>query len=338
MTASAIINLQIGNAVPHGNAKDTRDIIALWQEIGRHFHERRFVAQGRIDAQVDTYNLTLDASALLTALEHAQAVGGSFDEYHRAHVGDETNSIAASMMLTIVADDALDETEAYQVATLFWQQLVMAANLVLPGSIQLLDTHYAGPGAHRYEAQVYDSQIMHGAYQTASANGWPSLQPPSFQAVWDWLDKCQVAHAHTAITNLNKVLFTLLKVAEQRHEYSARTVLLVVYQLEVLLDCRNTQTFQRIRNRARLVLSAIPEGADCFKGLYDVRNSLFLSDHPVHRPPLICHNTVDWLREQTDQHNNTIELGTAIVLALLHDLIAENATGYAFSEVVSRRP
>ena len=134
----------------------------------------------------------------------------------------------------------------------------------------------------------------------------------------------------------NKVLFTLLKVAEQRHEYSARTVLLVIYQLEVLLDCRQAGNHELLHARARSVLGAIPEQSNCLRELLEVRHNLFMASQPVHRPPLICNHTADALRGQIGQHNSAVESGTAMVLALLHDLIRHQSQSYTFSENWSR--
>jgi len=158
----------------------------------------------------------------------------------------------------------------------------------------------------------------------------------SLGTVWGWLTKCETSCTDTALNNINKVLFTLLKAAEQRHEYSARTVLLVIYQLEVLLDCRQAGNHELLHARARSVLGAIPEQSNCLRELQDVRNNLFLASQPVHRPPLICNHTADALRGQSGQHNSAVESGTAMVLALLQDLIRHQAQSYTFSENWSR--
>lgn len=72
--------------------------------------------------------------------------------------------MSGSLLLT-VADRTgeLQEREAYEVANLFLQQLALAANLVLPGSIQILAARYDGPGAHLVEAGVADSVISGAA-------------------------------------------------------------------------------------------------------------------------------------------------------------------------------
>lgn len=337
MASSRTIQLHIGNALPPANTRGTEQIIALWQQIGTFFRERAFQAQSGIKGVARVYSISLDSSSLLHAMESARDRSQSFSEQRRAYIDNPDNRIDAELAITVTGQEqALEELESYQVATVFLHQLVMATNIIHPGAFQVLDARFTGEGAHRFEAQQFDAQIFRGALKTATSNEWPKLGSPGLETVWNWLEHTGVAKADTAIQDINRVLFTLLKVAEQRQEYSARTVLLVMYQLEVLLDCRETRSLEQLRNRGQLVLGAIPEAADCFKELYDVRNGLFLANQPVHRPPLICHNTAKALREQIGQHNTAVESGTALVLALLQDLIAHNAQGYNFTERMSR--
>lgn len=338
MSSSRTIHLHIGNAIPPGDQKETAEIITLWRQFGDFFTECPFEAQSGINGAARPYHITFDGSGVLQLMEDALEHSQSFNGHRRAHIDNPDNAIDGELAITISSrDQPLEELESYQVATVFLQQLVMTANIIHPGAFQVLDARFTGEGAHRFEAQQYDARVLQGAHQTAHANGWPALGTPGLGTVWHWLEQTGVAKADTAIKDINRVLFTLLKVAEQRHEYSARTVLLVMYQLEVLLDCRESRSLEQLRNRTQLVLGSIPEAADCFTELHDVRNSLFLASQPVNRPPLICHNTAEALREQIGQHNTAVESGTALVLALLQDLVAHGSLGYSFSESVARQ-
>jgi hypothetical protein len=338
MSSTTTITVQVGNAVPQGNDQESRRIIGLWQDMTAFFAACRFTAPEGIGGKARPYMIALDAGSLLQKLEDASAKAGSFDDYRREHASDASLGIDATLAITITSSDhPIEEEEGYQVASIFLQQLVMLANIMLPGSIQLLDTRFTGAGAHRYEAQAFDSRIFHGAGKSAAYNEWPQLPRPALAKVWAWLEACETSHTDTAISDINKVLFTLLKVAEQRHEYSARTVLLVIYQLEVLLDCRHVEAPALIRNHARMVLGNIPQAADPINELCEVRHNLFRANQPVHRPPLICNNTAVALQKQIGQHNSAVEAGTALVLALLHDLIAHDARTHVFTESMSRQ-
>lgn len=337
MKSSATISLHIGNAIPPGNEHSTNNIIVLWQEICGFFSEKPFTARSDIGDEARSYRVTLDAGPLLQALEDAKAESGSFTQHLRAYMDDAGKSIEGQLVITISSKQhELEEEESYQVVAAFIQQLVMAAHIAYPGSVQILNARFLGDNAHRYETQHFDARMFYGALKTSIENEWPKLQTLTFEKVWDWLEATEVSQTFTAIKNINKVLFTLLKVAEQRHEYSARTALLVMYQIEILLDCRQLNSLWDVQSRARLVLGDIPEAADCLQELSEVRNHLFTANQPVHPPILICHTSESSLREQFDQHNSAVESGTALVLKLLQDLIAHGAYRYNFTENFTR--
>ncbi len=332
MPAHSSVVLHIGNAVPHGSPDDSKKIVAHWRRLTRFFDQRETSLQAGTNKKPKTYCVSLDCSALTALLETALRTHGSFNEYHAAWVADSATELGARITVKIESRRKLPEFETFEVAVLFLQQLVLATNITLPGAIQLLDVKFEGAGAHRYEAQSFDSRLLTGALQAARANNWPALDRVSFSAVWNWLEETECGHTDTAIKGINKVLFSLLKIAEQRNEYSARTVLMLVFQLEVLLDARHVTSHLAARSRAQLVFGKIPEAADCFSALFEIRNSLFMGDQPVHRPQFVAHDAGSEIREQLDQHHTTVELGTALVLALLQDLVKRKARAYKFIE------
>ncbi len=337
MTSPVTIQLHVGNAIPPGNEKETSEIIEFWHRANAFFANLRFMAQGQLNGGADSYSVGLDASELIAAMENARDQSGTFSRHQLAHVEDPAMAIAASLSVTVSAENhTTTEEESYQVANVFIQQLVIAVNLVRPGAIQLLDTRFAGEGAHRYEAQNYDARIFYGALKVSQDNQGPPLKTLSLEEVWGWLEDTGSSRTDTAIKSINEVLFTLLKVAENRQEYSARTALLVMYQLEVMLDCRQVNSLADVYHRTALILEDFSHADEWLSELQDARNNLFMASVPVHRPPLICHTTEKALRQQFGQHHSAVESGTALVLALLHDLIAHGAQRYRFSETMVR--
>jgi len=338
MNMSKHITLTIGNALPHGNATESAGILALWQEIHKGFRQYAFSATAPGCAESRNYSISLDAGPLLALMEQALQGSGSFDSWRQAHVRDPGKSLAAAVQLEIgTADGAPEEQEAFAIATLFLQQLVVAANLAQPGACRLLQTTFTSEGGYRYEAPSFDSRLYYGAFRNLRDLGWWQRHSLGFSRIWQWLERTEGSHGYTAIQSLDKVLFTLLKVAEQRNELSSRAALLVVYQLETLLDCRSPMDARLLRNRIRLVLGSLPEAADCVGELYDIRDGLLLGSRPVLRSHLITHDDIAEFMEQVDQHNNPVELGTALVLVLLRELIQRDAQAFVFSESVAYR-
>ncbi|WP_166260697.1 hypothetical protein [Marinobacter salicampi] len=337
MTSSVTIQLQIGNAIPPGNEDETQEIIELWQQANAFFTNMEFTAQGRLNGSAHSYRVSLDAGELIAAMEKARGQSGSFSRQQLAHVEDPDKPIKAGLSVTISAEGhTTAEEESYQVATIFIQQMVLAVNLVRPGAIQLLDTRFAGQGAHKYEAQNYASGLFYGALKASQEYQWPPLKKLSLEEVWAWLENTESSRKDTAIKSINEVLFTLLKVAENRHEYSSRMAMLIMYQLEKILDCRQVNSQSDVYHRTALILEHCPHPDGWLSELQDARNNLFMASVPVHRPPLICHTTENALRKQFGQHHSAVESGTAVVLALLHDLIGHGAQRYKFSETMDR--
>ena len=338
MSACRSILLSIGNALPHGNAAESASILTLWQEVQTHFRKRAFTARPSSDGH-SNWLVTLDAGFMLALMEQALRGAGSFDAWRQLHVHTANNSISASMLLEIASEDAApDEREAYEAATFFVQQLVIALNLVQPGALRLLQTSFEGDGGHRYEAQAFDAKLYYGAFRNLRNLGWWQRHNPGLDKVWQWLERTEGSHDCTAIKSLDKVLFTMLKVAEQRNEQSSRTALLVAYQLETLLDCRHPMDARHLRNRIRLILGDLPEAADCISELYAVRDGLLLGSRPVQRPQLISYESVDGFTELVDEQSSAVELGLALVIVLLRELISHDSHSYVFTERVEFSP
>lgn len=338
MTDSSTIHLHIAKAVPQGNVKETQNIVQLWQSIAGYFQQRDFQAQANPGADRHHYQLSLDVSPLLQRMEYAQGSYESFDDYLKVHGQDQEKRVDGDLSLTVVSQSrGHDELEAYQVATLFLQQLFLAATIAVPGSIRLLDTRFTGREGHRFDAQCFDSDIFSGARQFAQHNDWPPLASLAFAEVWTWLEALETATVHTAIKGINKVLFSLLKLAQQRHEFGARTVLLLTYQLEVLLNCRNAMSDQPLRKHLQMILGRIPEDSEGLEELYQVKLGLFEGDQPVVRPALASYGLAKRPRGQIGQHQGAVEQGVAAVLALLQDLVRHQAQGFEFQESLSRK-
>lgn len=328
------LQVSIDNVIPQANRDDSSAILALWREVAAQLGDTSFTAQARPGAPQRQYRIAMDASSLLSALEQALAAG-SFDRQREAHRENPSVSLAGGLGFDIEAEgQPVRGLEAWGVVSVFLQQLQLAANLVLPGSFQMLGARFSGEDAHLVEAPVADS-VIHGGVRRSLSEHWPVQSGPGLAAVWNWLAQSELSHTHTAIKDVNKVLLTALKVAEQRQEYSARTVLLVLFQLEILLDCHTRNDPALLRRRLNLVLGKVPDAADCIRELYTVRNELFTGLQPVHRPSLLTDTVEDALDEQLGQYNQAVVHASTLVLLLLRELVARGARGFVFRETVT---
>jgi hypothetical protein len=158
---------------------------------------------------------------------------------------------------------------------------------------------------------------------------WPAIQKLDIESIWLWLNAQGFSRSDIAISSINKVLFNMLKLAQQRHRFGSRSALLATKQFQLLLD---TQDEMRLRNRTSLILGKIPEASDCFVALLQLRRELFEGHHPVRRPALICQSAYEESREQISSHNTTIELAATMIVALVQQLIKSDKSKFQFKE------
>ncbi|WP_020410117.1 hypothetical protein [Hahella ganghwensis] len=338
MQTTETITIEIHNAIPNGGIDATGKIISLWQLVDGYFTDRKFVVEDPYRGQLGEYRISLDAKALINLMQTARDNNESFDIYRQMHAADSSVAINSELHMTVEALNSRTEPYSmYHAASVFIQQLLLGMNLALPGSCQFLDTRFAGPHAHRFEAQDFDSKAFSDAMLSATEHGWPKLHELSFETVWGWFERAGTSERNTAITTINKVLIDMLKIAQQRYRYGARTAMLVGNQLEMLVGTSDDADMQHLRERVSLILGRPPESADCFKELYRLREALFKGEHPVRRPALVYHNADEEIMQQLAQHNSGVEKALAVVLSLLQDLVQNDADGYQFSEHMQRK-
>ncbi|MDP2285744.1 MAG: hypothetical protein Q8L06_16525, partial [Pseudohongiella sp.] len=112
---SATIKLHIGNALPPGNQAESARVISLWKTIDGFFKHKPFVAMAGTNAQSGEYQVSLDASALLTLMEQAVSNAGSFDAYATKQGADSSLPMDAALIIAVNrSGTALTELESYQ--------------------------------------------------------------------------------------------------------------------------------------------------------------------------------------------------------------------------------
>jgi hypothetical protein len=339
MSRQATIPLTVGNIIPKGDTQETAAIIQVWQDAGQYLQQRRFVVENPQTGQLAVFLASLDVSAMLELLQQASRQSGSLDAYRRRHATNPTLPIGATLNLSLEHVEQVAAAGStyllYHTANVFFQQLMLGINLSCPGACQLLSSRFSDAGAHRYEAQDYDSRAFHDGKCSSLEHTWPPIQKPAFQTVWNWMEAAGTSERNTAITTINKVLIDLLKLARQRDRYGARTALLVANQLELLLGTRADKDLVHARERTGLIMGYPPESADCFKELYRLKQALMNGAHPVKRPALVYHHAEEETLDLIKPHNSGVEKGFALIIALLQTLITHNAQGFQFTESMS---
>lgn len=333
MSGPFTLTLQVGNLIPRGDTEETRTIIDVWTSASAVLHHVPFTVQDPSSGKPLAFTLTFKGDDALARLQQIQRQFGSFNACRQERSRNPEVEISASLILHLQAQTR--ETSLlgyYHAAAVFFQQLFTAMNLAYPGACHLADTRFVGENAHCFDAQPFDSSAFYNGRASSQEHAWPPLSGLDFSRVWSWLERTGCSESNTAVTPLNKVLIDILKVAQQLNPQSARTALLVANQIELALGTGQDEDLGSARQRASLIFGAPPEAADGFKILFQLRQALFKGAHPVRRPALVYHSVEEETLGLLKSHNSGVERGFAVVLALLQQLIRENAQAYRFSE------
>jgi hypothetical protein len=332
MTSELSFHIHVDNIIPHADKQGSQEVFSIWKAASHFFNELSYECVSANGLQILSTKIKLDLSGAVEILESALERSGSFDNYRELHSENSDTDVGAILAMTIGLNDKdarLATEDAYYIASTFQQQLFLTMNLAFPGSCKLIGTRFVGHNAHLYEAQSFDSKLFYDARMCSHQQSWPALQKLDLTSVWAWLNMQGFSRSDIAISSINKVLFNMLKLAQQRHRFGSRSALLATKQFQLLLD---TQDETRLRNRTSLVLGQIPEASDCFVALLQLRRELFEGHHPVRRPALICHSSYEENREQMSSHNTTIELAATMIVALVQQLIKTEKSKFQFKE------
>tara|TARA_R110001592_G_scaffold52649_9_gene161388 strand:- start:111228 stop:112238 length:1011 start_codon:yes stop_codon:yes gene_type:complete len=334
MTSEQSFHIHVDNIIPHADKPASQEIFKIWKAAHQFFNEIDYQCVSADGKKLLNVQLKLDLSGPLDMLESAIQRSDSLDSYRQLHAENCDTEISAIIAVKIEASagtEALNTEDAYYIASTFQQQLFLTLNLAFPGSCKLIGARFVGQNAHLYEAQAFDSKIFYNARMSCHQEAWPALQALDLPTIWNWLNDQGFSRSDTAISNINKVLVNLLKLAQQRHRFGSRSALLASQQFELLLG---TGDEAMLRSRTSLILGDIPESADCFVALFKLRNDLITGNHPVRRPALISHSVNDEGCEQISRHNSTIELASSIMINLVQRLIKSGKNKFQFKETL----
>ncbi len=336
MANSQTVTLNIGDVIPNAGDNESSWIISAWEGADKYIKDIQFKVEDPYQAKLVEYRVSLDASDLVKTLKNAQEVSGGFANYLQA-CKNEKNAARGKLVVTLETENGgLEAYSLYHSMTVFFQQLVLAMNIALPGSCQILNASYEGKGAASFEPPQIDSNIFTNGWLSAFDAEWPILKPLKFSDVWSWLDGQHTSETDTALSMVNKVMFCLLELAHQSTAYSASNVLLVSHMLELFGKMENDVNHNLLRERISIILGQPSDKADSFNELYRMKQSLIRSEQPVRRPALVYHDADDEILQQLEMHNSPVEQALAIVLALLQDLVVNKCNSYQFSEQVTR--
>ena len=336
MATSETIKIIIDDVVPNAGANESNWIVSAWEGLHKHLQAVPFQVEDPYRVELDKFTISVDASAVIALLQTAREGRDGFAHYLQAAI-DEDLPLGAYLAIEISCDnDTLEKYTVYHAVSVLIHQIMLAMNIALPGSCQFIETYFEGDDAELFEAPEFDSTMFTNGWLSAFDAEWPSLKPLKFADVWQWMSVQGTSETDTALRPINKVLFGLLELSQQRNLFEARDALLVAHMLETLVNVEDHSEPDRVRDRIVTILGTPSPQADSFNELYRLKHAMIRGDLPVRRPSLTFHDADEEILQQLEAHNSPIEQALAVLLSVLQDLVANNARGFKFSEQVTR--
>ena len=336
MHRSATISLYVDNLIPNAGDNESAWILSVWEGANERLKTVEFKSEDPYRSAVAEYRVSANLDEVVTLLRQAHARCGSFAGYLQQ--AQQPNGPSTSARLHFQFDAVQGNLELYSLYNAvgtFIHQLVLALNIALPGSCEMVGTIYEGDSSERFEAPEFSSALFTNAWLSAFDADWPQLKPIHFHEVWQWLAARRTSETDVAMGDTNKVLFGLLEMAQHHYATGERDGILVAHMIEILLKVPDGN-LHLIRDRVVAALGKPSARADSFNELYRLKERLVRGDYPVRRPALIVHEADDPILQQLEMHNSPVEQGAAIVLALIQDLVNHGAGEYQFTQHISR--
>jgi hypothetical protein len=218
----------------------------------------------------------------------------------------------------------------------FVEQLWLALNIAHPASLELEQSVYAEPNDVAVPPALSAGGFLE-AFQGAQKDSWPPLRTLPFRSTWDWLHGEMIHDLFVAKTPLQVALFSLLQLA-RRDPFDPANVLSIAQALEALITPGKESIGSTLRTRVRMILGDPSSRKSRLTNFYDLRSRIVHGSYPLVRftdgyvPPLRP-EIGRWVKEVNTATND----GLALLLALLQDLVANDAHSYEFSQTMQRR-
>lgn len=293
---------------PHGASQS----LELWQQAARHLQQQSFsilAEQGQAD---DQFQIQLTLTGLDQAL-NLQPLPPSLLRLR----------IDAVQLASPNPAKALERA-----AGVVLQQLYLALNLSLPGAGHLLACHSPHQTSF-YNLPGFNASLLESAWQLSQDWQWPVLQQLDFAQVWQWLDQQGLSRIDIATTPLQKACFCLLELAEAKSSW-VQNVLPIGHLLE-LFTATDAANFGLCEQRLQLVLGSAGRHRHALQKFDELRQDLRLGQRPLLRPADLAHQQVQDLHPH-HQPPASVSAATAVLLAILQQLVQQRSSGLKFSE------
>ncbi|MFN6566053.1 hypothetical protein [Dendronalium sp. ChiSLP03b] len=353
---SQLIEIKLANISPSFKDTNTQIIREFWEDAIKVLSASNLIIMPYKTAQ-QNYLIEIDASDVISYLkavevcEHDPAVFCQRMS-EQMELGYHMLNSILKLQLKYEQGNETEQDRLHVVVSKFLQQLFLAMNLALPGSITVHSAEYLEPNALEpnfssllsstpgIQLNVLKPPEMSGsslesAFIHALNRGWPPLAQIPFQTVWSWLSEELPYSLDLAEKPHHKALFTLLRITSTQTN-ETDTILLIAQALEALFVDGKEGIGSTLKQRLELVLGTPKSHKNWFSKFYSRRSQIAHGSMPILRP----NNLYDWdepsIEEFIQEFYEPIDEAVAVLLAVLQDLIRNNAREYCFMQEVFR--
>ncbi|RCJ29027.1 hypothetical protein A6770_01130 [Nostoc minutum NIES-26] len=352
---SQLIEIKLSNLGPNSDDIDPRIIREFWEEASNVLLTSSLAitpyktAQQNYLIEIDTSDVILYLKAVEICEQDPAVFCQRMDEqmklgYH----------MASSILKLHLKYELCNETEQdvlQIVVGKFLQQLFLAMNLSFPGSITLYSSEYVKanelvpkffslyriPGVKPDvpKPPELSAYILESAFIHALRRGWPKLTQLPFQTVWSWVTEELPYSLDLAEKPHHKALFTLLRITSNQTNHTD-TILLIAQALEALFVDGKEGIGNTLKQRLELVLGTPQTHKNWFSKFYNRRSQIAHGSMPILRPSDLYDRDESSIEDYIEEFYGSIDEAVAVILAVLQDLIRNNAREYCFLQNVVR--
>ncbi|BCL34510.1 HEPN domain-containing protein [Nostoc sp. MS1] len=353
---SQLIEIKITNIGPSFVNTDDRTIREFWEEVVNVLSTSG-VTVIPYKKEQKSYSIEIDASDVIAYLKAVEICEHDQEVFYQRM--NEQMKLGYHMLNSILKlqlkYDQFSETEENVLQIVigkFIQQLFLAMNIALPGSIALYSAEYIETNAFESKSSslLYkipgiksavpkppemNASILESAFIHALDRGWPPLQQMPFKTVWNWLEGELPYSLDLAEKPHHKALFTILRITSKQTNI-LDTILLIAQALEALFVDGKEGIGSTLKQRLELVLGTPQSHKNWFSKFYNRRSQIAHGSAAILRPNDLYHWDDPSIEEYIEEFYGPIDEAVAVLLAVLQDLIRSDAREYCFLQEVKR--
>lgn len=308
-------------------------MIDIWEDVRDQFQDYSLVVPDFHAAGASrTYRLSIDPSDTIALIHAAYPADGNLEPFReRLRASGPTRTW--SHLDFRINSEGNETPRGYSLIGRLLQQLFLAMNLAVPGSCSLFSPIFVNCNIEGVVPPHLPGSVFDDAAWMAKRWGWPHVQTLPFETTWAWVQNT-LWNVDSATRPHEKAAFTLLEIAP-RDGVDPGSIMLLAQALESLFVDETQGISKLLRERVEALFGRPTSHNKWMTKFYDLRSRVAHGSASFLRPG-DYHFRDDDFNRMVDENHDLVFRAQAVLLATLQDMIVHGASGYSFSQNVSR--